>query len=72
MGGSKQLLVIAFSLVMFLIPNLVGLSLWYFGSGLPVLLRSLVAIMGWVVSFGASAVLFWRLVLVAFGTRVSG
>jgi len=63
----KQALVVASSLVAFVIPNVVGLGVWYFGSGLPSIMRSLMAIFGWVVAFGLSSLLFWRMVQVEFG-----
>ena len=62
----KHLLVIALSLVAFFIPNLVGFGLWALAGGLPTVLRSFTAILGWVVSFGVSSLLFWRLVQVSF------
>jgi hypothetical protein len=62
----KRVLVIAISLVAFLIPNLVGLGVWYVGGDLPAVLRSLTAIMGWVVAFGLSSLLFWRVVRTTF------
>jgi hypothetical protein len=67
----KQVFVVAMSLVAFVIPNIVGLGVWVLGDGLPSLLHSLTAILGWVVSFGLSSLLFWRLVRVAFGNRVA-
>jgi type II secretory pathway component PulF len=63
----RQALVIAISLVAFVIPNVVGFGVWYLGTGLPTIVRSLVAILGWVVSFGLSSLLFWRIVQVTFG-----
>jgi hypothetical protein len=57
----KQLSVIAISLIVFFVPNLVGFGVWFLGGGLPTILRSLTAILGWVVSFGGSSVLFWKL-----------
>lgn len=67
----KQVLVIAISLVTFVVPNFVGLGVWVLGDGLPTILHSLIAIMAWVVSFGISSLLFWRLVRVTSGTRVA-
>lgn len=62
----KQILVIAMSLVVFFIPNFVGFGLWFLTVGfLPVVLRSLASILAWVVAFGMSTLLFWRLVLLA-------
>lgn len=66
----KQVLVIVISLIVFLVPNLVGLTTWYFGANLPTVLRSLTAILAWVVSFGLSALLFWRVVTVTLGNRL--
>jgi hypothetical protein len=63
--------VVAISLIAFVVPNIVGYGVWYLADGLPTILRSLMAILGWVASFGLSAMLFWRLVLVAFGNRVA-
>ncbi len=60
---TKQLVVIALSLVVFFIPNVVGFGIWFVGGGLPTVLRSLTAILAWVVSFGGSTVLFWKLVV---------
>jgi cytosine/uracil/thiamine/allantoin permease len=57
------------SLVVFVVPNVVGLGVWVLGDNLPTLLHSLTAIMSWVVSFGLSSVLFWKLVQVAFRNR---
>ena len=57
----KQILVIAKSLVVFLVPNLVGFGIWFLGGELPTILRSLTAILGWVLAFGGSTILFWRL-----------
>jgi hypothetical protein len=65
--ASRQALVVASSLVVFLVPNLVGFGVWFLGGSLPTVVRSLSAIMGWVVSFGLSSILFWRLVRTAFG-----
>jgi type II secretory pathway component PulF len=67
----QQALVVAISLITFVVPNIVGFGVWSLGDGLPTILRSLMAILGWVASFGLSAALFWRLVLVAFGNRVA-
>ena len=66
----KHLLVIAMSLVAFFVPNLVGFGLWVLAGGFPTVLRSFTAILGWVLSFGISSLLFWRLVQVAFGEGV--
>jgi hypothetical protein len=60
---TKQLLVIAVSLVVFFIPNVIGFGVWFVGGGLPTILRSLTAILSWVVAFGGSTVLFWKLVV---------
>lgn len=62
----KPLYVIAASLVTFVVPNLVGLGVWQMGSDIHPTLRSLTAILGWVVTFGLSTVLFWRLIKNAF------
>jgi hypothetical protein len=67
----KQVLVVAISLVAFVIPNVIGLGVWVLGDGLPTLLHSLTAILSWVVSFGVSSLLFWKLVQGAIGNRVA-
>jgi len=58
---SGPALVIALSLIAFFVPNAIGLAVWTLGDGLPEVLRSLTAILGWVVAFGASSMAFWRL-----------
>ena len=62
----KPLWVIAASLVTFVVPNLVGLAIWLLGSSIHPTLRSLTAILGWVVTFGLSTMLFWRIINNAF------
>jgi len=62
----KQVLVVAISLVAFVIPNIVGFGVWFSAGGLPTVLRSLTAILSWVVAFGLSSLLFWRLVQTTF------
>lgn len=57
----RQLLVVAMSLIVFIVPNVVGLGVWVLGDDLPTVLHSLTAIFSWVVAFGLSSVLFWRL-----------
>lgn len=60
----KQLLVTAISLVVFFVPNVAGFGTWFLTVGsIPVVLRSLVSILAWVVAFGLSTLLFWKLVL---------
>ncbi|MGA2665104.1 MAG: hypothetical protein ABSF83_09190 [Nitrososphaerales archaeon] len=67
---SGPALVIALSLITFFVPNAVGVAVWALGDGLPEVLRSLTAILGWVVAFGGSSMAFWRLVVAA--TRGGG
>ena len=67
-GGDERLTI---SLVAFVIPNIIGLGVWFLGDGLPTVLRSLTAILFWVVSFGLSSLLFWKLVQSAIGNRVA-
>jgi hypothetical protein len=67
----KHALVVVVSLVAFVVPNVVGLGIWFLAGDFPTILRSLTAIMGWVVSFGLSSLLFWRLIQTTFGSRVA-
>jgi hypothetical protein len=62
----KVLWIIAASLVAFIIPNVVALGIWLMGSNIHPTLRSLTSILGWVVSFGVSTQIFWRIVKNSF------
>jgi hypothetical protein len=63
----RQVFVVLASLVTFVIPNAVGLAVFYVTGGLDPVVRSLSAILGWVVAFGFSTQLFWRMIMRAFG-----
>jgi len=58
----KQAYVVLASLVTFVIPNAVALGVWFLASDLDPIIRSLGSILVWVVAFGLSTQLFWRLV----------
>ncbi len=58
----RQAYVVLASLVTFVIPNAVALGVWFLASGLEPEVRSLGSIFAWVVAFGVSTQLFWRLV----------
>lgn len=58
----KQAYVVLASLVTFVIPNTVALGVWFLAIDLDPIIRSLGSILVWVVAFGLSTQLFWRLV----------
>jgi hypothetical protein len=58
----KQAYVVLASLVTFVIPNTVALGVWFLAGDLDPIIRSLGSILVWVVAFGLSTQLFWRLV----------
>jgi hypothetical protein len=62
----RHAFVIAASLVTFIIPNAIGLAVWYVTGGLDPIIRSLTAILGWVVGFGLGTQVFWRIIQRAF------
>jgi hypothetical protein len=62
----KTLLVVAASMITFFVPNIVGAGVWMIGSGIHPTLRSLTAILGWVISFGICTQVFWRYIRSAF------
>jgi hypothetical protein len=58
----KQAYVVLASLVTFFIPNAVALGVWFLAGGMDPIVRSLGSILVWVLAFGLSTQLFWRLV----------
>ena len=62
----RHVFVIAASLVTFVIPNVFGLAAWFVAGGLDPVIRSLTAILGWVIGFGLSTQVFWRIIQRAF------
>jgi ABC-type uncharacterized transport system permease subunit len=58
----KQAYVVLASLVTFVIPNAVALGVWFLAGDLDPIIRSLGSILVWIVAFGLSTQLFWRLV----------
>ena len=62
----RRLFVVLVSLVAFIIPNAVGIGTWFLAADLDPVVRSLLAITGWVVAFALGTLLFWGIVVRAF------